>query len=169
MKLVSGSFIDRRLGHYDSDKVIRLATDASLVGVGAVLSHVIDGEEFQIAFGSRTLSSSSMKYPQIEKEALSIIFCVKKFNKYLYGRKFQLMTDHKPLVTILGQQTAVSTLAALIIQRWALILEEYQYDIEYRKYVQHDNADMLSRLPDPHETAGEEPSIYMCRVLMIFM
>ena len=54
MKLVSGSLIDRRLGHYDSEKVLRLATDASPVGVGAVLSHVIDGEEVPIAFGSRT-------------------------------------------------------------------------------------------------------------------
>ena len=54
MKLVSGSLIERRLGHYDSEKVIRLATDASPVGVGAVLSHVIDGEEVPIVFGSRT-------------------------------------------------------------------------------------------------------------------
>ena len=53
MKLVSGSLIDRRLGHYDSE------TYASPVGVGAVLSHIIDGEEVPIAFGSRTLSSST--------------------------------------------------------------------------------------------------------------
>ena len=89
-----------------------------------------------------------MKYPRIEKEALSIILGVKKFHKYLYGRKFQLLTDHKP------------TLAALGMQRWALILQAYQYDIEYRKSELHVNADMLSRLPDPDETAGEEPSIY---------
>ena len=68
------------------------------------------------------------------------------------------MTDHKPLVTILGPQTAVHTLAALRMQRWALILQAYQYDIEYRKSELH--ANMLSRLPDPHETAGEERSIY---------
>ena len=67
MKLVAGSLIDRRLYHYDSEKVLHLATDASPVGVGAVLSHVIDGEEVPIASGSRILSSSEMKYPQIEK------------------------------------------------------------------------------------------------------
>ena len=78
MKLLSGSLIDRRLGHYDCDKVIRLATDISPVGVGTVLSHVIDGEEVPITFGSRTVSSSQMKYPQIENETLSIIFGVKK-------------------------------------------------------------------------------------------
>ena len=104
IKLVSGSLLDRRLGHYDSDNVLRLATDALPVVVGAVLSHVIDGEEVPIAFGSRTLSSSEMKYPQIEKETLSIIFGVKNFHKYLYGRKFQVITNHKPLVTILGRK-----------------------------------------------------------------
>ena len=54
MKLVSGSLIDRRLDHYDSEKVLYLATDASPDGVGAVLSHVIDGKEVPIAFVSRT-------------------------------------------------------------------------------------------------------------------
>ena len=109
MKLVSWSLINRRLGHYDSKKVFRLGTDSSHVCVGDVLSHVIDGEEVLIAFGYRTLSSREMKYPQIEKDALSIIF--------LYGRKFQLLTDHKPLVTILDPQTAVPTLVALRMQR----------------------------------------------------
>ena len=86
MKLVSGSLIDRRLGHYDSEKVLRLATDAS--PVGAVLSHVIDDEEVPIAFGSRTLSSSEMKYPQIEKEARSIIFGVKNFTSIYTEENF---------------------------------------------------------------------------------
>ena len=61
---------------------------------------------------------------------------------------------------LLGLQTAVPTLTALRMQRWALILPAYQYDIEYRKYELHSNADMLSRLPDPHDTTGEEPRIY---------
>ena len=78
MKLVSGSLIDRILGHYDSEKVLRLATDASPVGVGDVLSLVIDGEEVPIAFGSRTLSSSEMKYPQlIERSSFYYLWCEK--------------------------------------------------------------------------------------------
>ena len=78
---INGSLIDRRLGHYDSEKVIRIATDESHVGVGPALLHVIDGKEVPIAFGSRTFSTNEMKYPQIEKEALSIIFGVKMFDK----------------------------------------------------------------------------------------
>ena len=135
------------LVHYDLKKPLRLACDASPYGVGAVISHIMEnGEERPIAFASRTLTASERNYPQIEKEALSIVFGVKKFHSYLYGRKFKLITDHKPLVTILGPKTGVPTLAAARMQRWSLILAAYQYDIEYRKSGEHANADAMSRL-----------------------
>ena len=126
-------FLSQVLVHYDSRKPLGLAADASQVGVGAVLSHVMEnGDEKSIAFASRTLSTSECNYAQIE-EALSIICGIKKFHKYLYGRTFTLITDHKPFVTILGPKTAVPTLAALRIQRRALMLQAYTYEIEYRK------------------------------------
>uniref|UniRef100_A0AAZ3NPL7 ribonuclease H n=1 Tax=Oncorhynchus tshawytscha TaxID=74940 RepID=A0AAZ3NPL7_ONCTS len=121
------------LAHYNTEMKLRLGCDASPYGVGAVISHVLpSGEEHPIAFASRTLSPSEKNYAQIEKEALRIIFGVKKFHKYLYGRKFQLLTDHKPLLAILGPKSAIPTLAALRMQRWALILLAYDYEIEYR-------------------------------------
>ena len=87
--------------HYDPNLPIRLAGDASAYGVGAVISHVMDdGTERPIAFASRTLLSSEKNYSQIEKEALSLTFGIGKFHTYLYGRKFVLVTDHKPLTTI---------------------------------------------------------------------
>ena len=74
------------LVHYNPDLSISLA---SAYRVGAVLSHSMpDGTERPVAFVSRTVSASDRNYPKVEKEALSLVFGIKKFNHYLYGRHF---------------------------------------------------------------------------------
>ena len=101
-KLVSADV----LVHYDSTLPVKLAGDASAYGVGAVISHVMpDGTERPIAFASKTLSTSERNYSQVEKEGLALVFGVKKFQSYLYGHRFTLVTDHKPLTTIFGPYT----------------------------------------------------------------
>ena len=69
---------------------------------------------------------------------------MKKFHQYVFGRKFTLITDHKPLTTILGPKRS---LAAARLQRWALILAAHSYEIKFRPTGAHGNADGLSRLP----------------------
>ena len=99
------------LVHYD-------ACDASPYGVGAVISHVMpNGKEKPIVYGSRTLSKAEKNYAQVEKEALAIIFGIKKFHQYVYGQKFLLVTDHKPLTTILSPKASLPALAATRLQR----------------------------------------------------
>ena len=150
------------LAHYDITQKLKLAADASSYGIGAVISHVYDnGSERPIAYASRTLSRSEKNYSQIDKEALALIFGVQKFHTYLYGRNFILVTDHKPLVMLLGPKKAIPPLAAARLQRWAIILAAYSYDIEYRPTHQHANADGLSRLPVEAETNDfDEASLF---------
>ena len=139
---------DMVLTHYNPELPVTLACDASSYGLGCVLSHIMpNGEEKPIAFASRTLNKAERKYSQIDKEALAIVWGVKKFNLFLYGKKFTLITDHKPLMTIFSPQKGISTTTAARLQRYALFLSGYSYDIKYKNTKEHGNCDSLSRLP----------------------
>ena len=147
---------DDLLIHYDPDKPLLLAVDASPVGLGAVISHETADGEFPIAYASRSLKPAEKNYSQIEREGLGIIFGLQKFHSYLYGRKFTLITDNKPLSLIFGPRKGIPMLAAARIQRWAIQLASYDYDICFRASNKNGNADALSRLPLPCVEGPEE-------------
>ena len=139
---------DTILVHFNPTLPIGISCDASEVGLGAVLFHrYSDGSERPIANASKTLTNTQRGYSQIQKEALAIIFALNKFHQFLYGRTFILVTDHKPLIALFGPTKATPALAANRLARWALMLSQYQYSIEYWKTSDHGNADALSRLP----------------------
>ncbi|KAL9987156.1 hypothetical protein ACROYT_G001413 [Oculina patagonica] len=101
------------LVHFDPSKELILATDASDYGVGAVLSHKVKGgAEQPIGYMSRSLNTAERNYSTLEKEALAIIFGIKKFNQFLCGHPFTIKTDHKPLEGILNEKKGIPALAA---------------------------------------------------------
>lgn len=143
---------DNVLCHYDPNLPLIVSSDASPYAVGAVLSHMLpDGTERPIQFASQTLSKTQQKYSQIDKEAYSIIFAVKKFYQYIYGRRFTLYTDHQPLVKIFAENKEIPALSATRMQHYALFLQAFTYDIKYKNTKLHANADALSRLPTKSE------------------
>lgn len=142
------------LVHYNPRQQLRLECDASPDGLGAVLSHRMHGKDYPIAFRSRTLTKAERNYSQLEKEALALVFGVTKFRDYLFGNRFTLVTDHKPLTALFHPERAIPQMAAARVQRWALLLAAYQYDLEYRKGDHNGNADALSRLPLPAQEEG---------------
>lgn len=94
----------KTLTHYDPKKDITVTCDASDDGIGAVLSHTIDGREYPVLFVSRVLSPAEKKYPILHREALAIVFALEKFYKYVYGKHVTVVTDQRPLEGILGNK-----------------------------------------------------------------
>ena len=119
-----------------------------------MLSHKItDGLDRPIAYASRTLNSAERNYSQLEKEGLACVFGIKKFHDYVFGRHFELVTDHKPLLGLIKEDRAIPTQASSRIKRWSLFLSNYEYSLVFRNTTAHANADALSRLPLPEEPA----------------
>ena len=148
--------------HYNPNLPLKLDCDASSVGLGAVLSHVMkDGTERPIAYASRSLSKAERNYSQIEKEALSIVWALHKFHQYLYLNKFILVTDHKPLTVLFKPDKAIPVIASGRIQRWALFLMDYRYQIQFRSTTKHGNADTLSRFPLEEEEVPDKEILFV--------
>lgn len=137
---------DTLLIQYNPSLPVKIDTDASKAGLGAVISHIMpDGSERPIEFSSRSLNKAEKNYGQIEKEALSLVWGVKKFHRYVYARSFELVTDHKPLLFLLGEHKQIPEMGVSRIQRWAVLLASYQYKLKFRSTLNHCNADMCSR------------------------
>ena len=125
-----------------SDDQFILDTDASNIGMGAVLSQLQGGREVVIAYYSKALSKSEINYCVTRKELLAIIVAVKAFHHYLCGRHFLIRTDHRALKWLLKFKNPEGQLV-----RWLEFLATYDFNIEHRPGRQHDNANALSRRP----------------------
>lgn len=115
--------------------------------------------DLPIVYASRTLNRAESNYSTTERELLSIVWSIKHFRPYLYGRKFTIITDHKPLTWLFNVKDPGSR---LII--WRLTLEEYDYDIVYKPGKLNNNADALSRIPRPLETSKLEKNLHRTHI-----
>ena len=157
-ELVSSSPV---LKFFDTRRETRVTTDASKEGLGALLEQKFDDGWHPIAYGSRSLTKSEVNYAPIELETLAVVFACKRFNVYLYGRRFTVKSDHQPLKSIFS-----SVLANVPprLQRFLLSVQKYDFEVEYVKGVENVVADAFSRNPLPNEgteISEEELSSYV--------
>jgi hypothetical protein len=129
------------LRYPDYSRRFILTTDASNEGLGAVLSQGEIGKDLPVAFASRSLNKAERNYSTTEKELLAIVWGVRYFRPYLYGTKFTVVTDHKPLMWIMRVKDPGSRLL-----KWRIKLEEYDYDIVFKTGASSTNAEALSRI-----------------------
>ena len=128
----------------DFKKPFRVDADACQYGVGAALEQPCDDTNKRwkpVAFFSKHLSETQQKYSTSERELLAIILACEHFKQMLYGAKFQIVTDHRPLKTLLS-----STNLSPRLSRWLSRLEMFDPEITYREGKKHGNADGLSRM-----------------------
>lgn len=125
----------------DFSKEFVVQADASGVGIGAVLMQAWDEELRPVAYASRKLNNAERNYSTIEKECLAIVWCVKKFYRYLYGRHFTIETDHQPLRYLQRSDHANGRL-----MRWSMYLQQFNFTICNIKGSDNASADCLSRL-----------------------
>ena len=145
------------LAYYNTEAHTQVIADASGVGLGAVLvQKQQDGNFRPVYYAARSLSDTERRYSQTEREALGLVWACERFQLYLLGREFDLLTDHKPLETIYGPKSRPSAR----IERWVLRLQSFTFKVVYIPGKQN-IADVLSRLSCVDHPHGDKTEVYV--------
>ena len=127
-------------------------TDASDMGISAVLLQAIGGQERVLEFASCTLSSAERNYRATERECLAVFWAIGKFRPYIEGYHFLVVTDHSSLQWLHSLHSPTGRLA-----RWALELQGHSFDVEHRKGALNHVPDALSRMYEEEDLEVSEP------------
>lgn len=152
------------LAYFDSQKKTELRVDAGPAGLGAILAQVDkNGVSRPVAYASRTLSGAETRYSQLEKEALAIKWGCEKFNFYLEGAPFDVITDHRPLLGLFKEGGNPPPR----IERWILRIQHLNFNLQYEPGKTNE-VDVLSRQPDlvPTVNRSEEADVLHVRSII---
>ena len=108
--------------------------------LGYILGQIVDGKEVVLAYGGRELTVTEKRYSTTEREALAVVDGIKRYQPYLSGKRFFVHTDHGSLSWLMKVRDPTGRLA-----RWALQLQQYDFEIIHRAGTLNGNADALSR------------------------
>ena len=146
---------DRIMAYPDPNKEYKIYTDASKDAVGAVLMQTDEnGLDRPICYISKQFDKQQKKWSTIEREAFGVVYALKRLQHYLWGAKYTVFVDHKPLLSFfVGEQKNTK------VQRWAIYLAEMGCKIEYIKGRHNIKADFLSRL-EPPENGEQDDELY---------
>ena len=128
------------LRSFQTNKRSEVVVDASETTIGAVLEQ----ESHPVVCISRRLSKAEVNYSQTQREALAIVWAVRRLHKYLFGSTFLLVTDHKALKYIFQPESSLAKTTTAMLQRWAIELSAYSYEIQHRSGKNIPQADSLS-------------------------
>ena len=152
------------LQYYDESKALKVSSDASKDGIGAVLLQETNGEWMPVAYDARSMTKAEKNYATIEKEQMGVVFACERFHVYIYGRKTTVETDQLPLISISKKQLCD---APPRLQRLLLRIQKYDLTLEHTQGKQLVVADTLSRSFSAKEvksTTESEVYIHVCAV-----
>ena len=130
------------LHHFQNHLPTEIRCDGSALGLGAILLQKHENCSRIVAYASRMVNKHEKNYPISELESLAVVYALEKFRSYLIGTKFKVYTDHLSLCWMFNKKKLSPRLT-----RWALALQEYDFEVVYKSGKQNIDADCLSRNP----------------------
>ena len=133
------------MSHYCKTRILKkgfiVTCDAIWTGIGSILSQGPLGYDLAFAYASRVVTKTERIYSPIQRELTALVWICKQLRQCIWGRKFEIVTDHKPLTWIFKMNDTSSR-----IMRLKLKLQEFDYTVEYKKWKENGNSDGLSRM-----------------------